>query len=113
ALAHGFAAAAAAAGARLVGGNLAAGPHLAVTVALLGEAPGRIATRAGARPGDVVYLTGPLGAAGIAVRRLRAGRTARLPAPPSRVRAGVALARVASAMIDVSDGLLQDAAHVA
>ena len=106
ALALAFAGAAERAGARLVGGNVARGPHLAVTVALVGEAPGRIVTRAGARAGDVVYVTGMLGASGAA---RRAGR---LPDPPRRMGAGVALARVASAMIDVSDGLLQDLAHV-
>jgi thiamine-monophosphate kinase len=106
ALTAGFAAAARRAGARLVGGNLARGPHLAVTVALIGEAPGRIVTRAGARAGDLLYVTGALGAAGLAVGR------GRLAVAPDRVAAGVALARVASAMIDVSDGLVQDVGHV-
>jgi thiamine-monophosphate kinase len=106
ALALAFAGAAERAGARLVGGNVARGPHLALTVALVGEAPGRIVTRAGARAGDAVYVTGVLGASGAA---RRAGR---LPEPPRRTRAGVALARVASAMIDVSDGLVQDLTHV-
>jgi thiamine-monophosphate kinase len=102
----GFAEAARRAGARLVGGNLANGSHLAITVALIGEVPGRVVTRAGARAGDVLYVTGSLGAAGLAVRRRR------LPAAPDRVRAGVVLAPVASAMIDVSDGLLQDLGHL-
>ena len=106
ALALGFAGAAERAGARLVGGNVARGPHLALTVALVGEAPGRVVTRAGARAGDAVYVTGVLGASGAA---RRAGR---LPDPPRRTGAGVALARVASAMIDVSDGLVQDLTHV-
>jgi len=108
----GFAAAARRAGARLVGGNVAAGPRLALTVALVGTAPGRVVTRAGARPGDLVYVTGALGASGAAVRRLARGGRAALPVPPSRVEAGVALARVAHAMIDVSDGLVQDLGHL-
>src|SRR6266404_3726376 len=108
ALVGGFAAAARRDGARLVGGNLAAGPHLAITAAVIGEAAGPLVTRAGARPGDRLYVTGALGAAGLAVRRLAAGSAARLPDPPRRVRAGRLLARVASAMIDVSDGLVQD-----
>jgi thiamine-monophosphate kinase len=108
----GFSSAARRAGARVVGGNLVAATRLGITVALVGDAPGRIVTRAGAHPGDVVFVTGALGATGAAVRRLRAGRRASLPAVPDRVRAGVALARVASAMIDVSDGLLQDARHL-
>jgi thiamine-monophosphate kinase len=111
-LVGGLAAAAERAGARLVGGNLARGPHLAVTVALLGEAPGRVVTRAGARPGDLLYVTGVLGATGTAVRRLAAGGRGRLPAPPLRTRAGLLLARVAHAMIDLSDGLVQDLGHL-
>jgi len=109
---RGFRGAAARWGARLVGGNLAAGRHLALTTMIVGTAPGRVVTRAGARPGDGLYVTGVLGASGLAVRRLRAGRRAVWPSPPLRLRAGVALARVAHAMIDVSDGLAQDLSHV-
>jgi thiamine-monophosphate kinase len=109
---RGFRAAAARAGTRLVGGNLAAGPRLALTTAVVGTAPGRVVTRAGARPGDGLFVTGVLGASGLAVRGLRAGRRVQWPAPPLRVRAGVALARVAHAMIDVSDGLAQDLLHL-
>lgn len=98
-------------GADVVGGNLTAGPHLAVTVTLIGEAPGHVVTRAGARPGDGIWVTGRLGAAGTAVRRLRDGDGGRPPVPV-RIDAGRRLARVASAMIDVSDGLLQDLGHV-
>jgi thiamine-monophosphate kinase len=112
AVAAGCAAAARRAGAYLLGGNLARGPHLAVTVALVGEAPGRVVTRAGARPGDLLFVTGALGAAGLAVRELAARRRGRLPHPPSRAPVGVRLARVAHAMIDVSDGLLQDLGHL-
>jgi thiamine-monophosphate kinase len=108
----GFAAEARRAGATLVGGNLVAGPALALTVALVGEAPGRVVTRAGARAGDTLWVTGALGAAGTAVARLRAGRRDRLPLPPRRTAAGVALAAVAHAMIDVSDGLVQDVGHL-
>src|SRR5262249_21417790 len=75
-------------------------------------APGRVVGRAGARPRDGLYVTGVLGASGFAVRRLRAGRRAVWPAPPLRQRAARVLARVAHAMIDVSDGLAQDLAHV-
>lgn len=112
ALVRGFATAARRHGARLVGGNLVAGPHLAITVTLLGEAPGRVVTRRGARPGDGLYLTGTLGGAGLAVHHLAAGRRTRWPLPPSRLRAGRVLATVAGAMIDVSDGLVQDLGHL-
>jgi thiamine-monophosphate kinase len=112
ALVAGFAAAARRDGARLVGGNLAASPHLALTATVIGEAPGAVVTRAGARPGDLLLVTGWLGAAGLAVHRLAAGGRGRLPDPPRRVHAGRVLARVASAMIDVSDGLVQDLGHL-
>jgi thiamine-monophosphate kinase len=58
-------------------------------------------------------VTGALGATGTAVRDRRRGRRTALPRLPDRVDVGVALARVASAMIDVSDGLVQDLGHVA
>ena len=112
ALVDGFAAAARRAGARLVGGNLTAGRGLALTVTLVGDARGPIVGRAGARPGDALYLTGTVGGAGLAVRRLRAGGRGHLPELPSRIRAGLLLARVAHAMIDVSDGVVQDLGHL-
>jgi thiamine-monophosphate kinase len=112
ALVAGFAAAARETGARLVGGNLVRGSALALTAALVGEASGRIVTRAGARPGDGLWVTGALGNAGVAIRRLTVGRRARLAEPPRRLRAGGVLAGLASAMIDVSDGLVQDAGHL-
>ncbi len=99
-------------GALLVGGNVTAGRRIAVTIALVGEATGRIATRAGARPGDGLWVTGVLGRTGAAVRARRAGRRVPLPALPRRVVAGRLLARVAHAMIDVSDGLVQDTGHL-
>jgi thiamine-monophosphate kinase len=61
----------------------------------------------------VVLVTGALGATGAAVRERRRGGRMPLPRLPDRVAAGIALARVASAMIDVSDGLVQDLGHVA
>src|SRR5262245_49816228 len=59
-LMHGLVADARRHGVAVVGGNLAAGPGLAVTVALLGEPGRRIATRGAARPGDDVWVTGDL-----------------------------------------------------
>jgi thiamine-monophosphate kinase len=103
ALLHGLRAAAAAAGAHVVGGDVAThdGP-LVVTVTALGHLPGRALTRAGARAGDTIHVTGPLGGA-------RAGHHLRFrPA----LREGVWLARQRSvhAAIDVSDGLVLDLA---
>jgi thiamine-monophosphate kinase len=63
--------------------------------------------RAGARPVDHVVVTGPLGATAVGFRE------GRLPRPPQRVEEGKRLARVATAMLDISDGLGVDASHLA
>jgi thiamine-monophosphate kinase len=88
------------------GGDTTRAASTLLTVTALGRSE-RVPGRAGARPGDLLVLTGPLGAAGAA---FRAGRLAR---PPLRLAEGRRLARVASAMLDVSDGLAVDAAHIA
>ncbi|MBX3023446.1 thiamine-phosphate kinase [bacterium] len=82
-------------------------------------APPRPVTRAGARPGDALYVTGRLGDAALGVRHLRRGDATaaavrRWRAPTPRLTAGAVLARrrIASAMIDISDGLLQDLGHL-
>jgi len=107
-------------GAAVVGGNLARTRQLTVTVALLGEAPPRIVTRQGACPGDHVFVTGTLGDAALAVQALRAGdrppaaALRRFREPQPRLQAGrfLATSGIASAMIDVSDGLVQDLGHI-
>jgi thiamine-monophosphate kinase len=110
--------------AAIVGGNLARGDALMVDVFMLGKAdPGRILTRAGAEPGDVLYVTGELGAsaAGLALLSHTDAPPARLTRlveahlqPTPRVREGVAIARagLASAMVDISDGLAADLRHL-
>ena len=107
----------------LVGGNLARGP-LNVTIQLIGTVEGgRILTRAGGNLGDDVYVTGSLGdsAAGIALINERvdtphgsagAALKERFYKPVPRVEAGLALRALASAAIDVSDGLLADLGHI-
>jgi len=96
----------------VVGGNLAAAPRLVVTLTVLGEAGRRTVTRAGARPHDDVWVTGTLGGASLAVRQLLAARRVRRPPVPVRLTAGRLLAPLVNAMIDVSDGLLQDLGHI-
>lgn len=99
----------------LVGGDLsgAASDALAIVVTVLGRRGAARACgyvpRTGARVGDVVVVTGSVGAAGAALQR----GEPELPEPPDRLRVGAALARVATAMTDVSDGLLADVQHVA
>ena len=124
----GVAEASAAAGCPVVGGDVSEAGELAVTVTVLGttEAGGRPpVARAGARPGDVVLVTGPCGASAAGLRELRTGGSggsggsggeagdggsaAAYRRPVARLREG-ALARAAEAhgMIDVSDGLALD-----
>src|SRR6478752_473729 len=88
------------------GGDTTRARSVFVSVTALGRAE-RVPGRAGARPGDLIVVTGPLGATGAAFRD---GRLAR---PPLRLDEGRRLATVASAMLDLSDGLASDAAQIA
>lgn len=115
ALAHGFAQTAARFGARVVGGNLSRTPGpLTINVTaggpLLGAAP---LTRKGARPGDLIYVTGGLGDAALGVLHPehRAARHAWRPHLAEAAR--LAASPDVSACMDVSDGLLLDAARLA
>ena len=100
----------------LVGGDTTRGPlSIAVTAMGLVE-PGRALRRDGARVGDEVWVTGTLGdaAGGLALldREPVPAVRARLDRPTPRVAAGRALAGIATACVDVSDGLLADLGHV-
>ncbi|MGH2977064.1 MAG: thiamine-phosphate kinase, partial [Gaiellaceae bacterium] len=88
------------------GGDTTRADRVLLSVTALGRSD-RVPGRAGASPGDLVVVTGPLGAAGAA---FRAGR---LSPVPNRVEEGKRLAQVATAMLDVSDGLARDAGHIA
>jgi thiamine-monophosphate kinase len=105
----------------LIGGDTCASAGgLTISVTAMGEQlPRKVISRGGARPGDLVCVTGTLGDSALGLRLLRNGeRTG--PAvtkhldPPPRVREGLALAEagIPSAMIDVSDGLLADLGHI-
>lgn len=100
----------------VVGGDLSSGPTTVVTVAVLGHAD-RPVRRDGASTGDALWVSAPLGAAGAELRGLAAGHAVRGSAhrrPVARVEAGLVAARAgATAMIDVSDGFVADANHVA
>ena len=90
----------------VVGGDTSASGQVVVGVTALGRAE-RVPGREGARPGDLLVVTGPLGAAGAAFRLEQHAP------PPLRLAEGRRLARHAHAMLDLSDGLAVDAGHLA
>ncbi len=115
----------------IVGGDLTGAAVLVVTVAVSGTCDGDPVLRSGARPGDQIWVSAPLGAAAAGLRHLQARAAGRLTPdalsdlevellvraharPSAAIPAGRA-ARLggASAMIDVSDGLTADLSHVA
>jgi thiamine-monophosphate kinase len=128
-LVDGFVSLAERSGAPLVGGNIARSPAgLVVDATVLGSAHRRrLLTRGGGRPGDLLHLTGSVGAAAAGLAMLTAGvgragldedRLACLhqfERPEARLRCGglVARARAASACIDLSDGLADAARQIA
>jgi thiamine-monophosphate kinase len=105
-------------GAAVVGGDTVAGTATTVTVAALGVSE-RVPGRSGARAGDCLVVTGPLGAAAAGLYALEHGVDGfdelidRHRRPPLRLAEGKALAGVAHAMLDVSDGLLADGLRMA
>ncbi len=113
----------------VAGGDVTASGTLTISLTVVGWAadPGDLVGRDGARPGDVVVVTGTLGGAGAGLARLQ-GRARgceltdavavelhrRYAAPEPRIAAGLALSGLgATAMIDISDGLATDARHLA
>ena len=110
----------------LIGGDTTQGP-LNICITVFGEVPvvsgrSQVLLRSGARPGDDVYVSGTLGDARLALEVLQgklevsaallAQTRVRLEQPTPRVALGLALRGVASAAIDVSDGLLGDLGHI-
>ncbi|MCC2614725.1 thiamine-phosphate kinase [Aestuariibacter halophilus] len=107
---------------QLIGGDTVRGP-LSVTITAHGFVPqGQALCRHNAKPGDLIYVTGSLGdaAAGLAILRGQLKTTQnsedflvnRLHYPTPRLLAGTAVRRIATAGIDISDGLLADLQHV-
>jgi thiamine-monophosphate kinase len=129
AIADGLGAAAARAGVAVAGGDITASPVLFLCVTAVGHADdaSHLVARAGARPGDRLVVTGPLGGAAAGLLLLdrpdfgtgldpavAAALRARQLEPEPRLAAGAALAGAgATAMIDLSDGLAGDAGHLA
>jgi thiamine-monophosphate kinase len=104
-------------GGAILGGNLARGPR-SITVSVHGTcATERVLRRSGSSPGEGIFVTGPLGSSAAAVAAqcladLEDPRTRRYFRPRARIDAGIALRGTATSCIDVSDGLLQDLAHI-
>lgn len=105
-------------GVPLLGGDTigGAGPQV-LGLTALGRATHRpVPSRAGARPGDGLWLSGPVGAAMLGFEALRAGTaagTAAFRRPAALLAEGKTLAPLVTAMMDVSDGLLLDASRMA
>ncbi len=113
---QGFKTLAQAHGVVLVGGDTTSGP-LSVCVTALGVIePGKQLQRNGAKPGDLLVVSGTVGGAARVLELLRDGNAVTdrqlLDRPQPRVKLGQALAGYASACIDISDGLLADLGHV-
>jgi thiamine-monophosphate kinase len=118
--ARGMARAARALGMRLIGGDTTQSKSISISITVLGEIPrGRALTRSGAKPGDLVYVSGKLGRAQLGLdlflsnfRRWRDHQKLLRPHlyPNIRVKLGEWLAqnKIASAMMDISDGLSTD-----
>ncbi|HSH48726.1 MAG TPA: thiamine-phosphate kinase [Halomonas sp.] len=117
--AAGFHALCRASGVSLVGGDVTHG-ELAIDVTVMGEVPeGEALRRAGAHAGDLIAVTGALGGGAGGLALWQAGRRelddpllGRYLLPQPRLEAGQALRGLASAAIDVSDGLLADLGHL-
>lgn len=108
---------------QLVGGDTTHGPTTVISLQAHGFVPqGQALRRDGARPGDGIYVTGTPGDAGLALAAAygqvavaienRDYIQARLERPEPRIAQGLALRGIASAAIDISDGLAQDLSHI-
>jgi thiamine-monophosphate kinase len=109
-------------GCELVGGDTTRGP-LNICITVFGEVPaGQALLRSGAKPGDDIWVSGHVGDARLALEAFRgnvslpeevfAQARARMETPTPRVALGQALRGIATAAIDISDGLLGDLGHV-
>jgi thiamine-monophosphate kinase len=109
----------------IVGGDTNIAESLIVSVCVIGHAIHPPVRRSGARPGDDIYVTGTLGDSALGLKLLRQKRRLsargnkaellkrhRRPMPRLAVGALLAKHRLAAAMIDISDGLVQDLEHI-
>jgi thiamine-monophosphate kinase len=105
-------------GVPIMGGDTVAAERLTLSIVAVGQSE-RVPGRGGAVPGDVLVVTGPLGGAAAGLHALEHGLEGfdelveRQRRPPVRLEQGRRLGRVAHALIDLSDGILFDAARIA
>jgi thiamine-monophosphate kinase len=106
---------------QLAGGDISSAPQITADIVVVGEVPaGRALLRSGARPADRIYVTGDLGGSAAVLKRLYQGekvqpvKTSRHFYPLPRTEAGLWLRHrsKANSMIDLSDGLSVDLAHI-
>lgn len=107
---------------QLIGGDLTHGP-LSITIQAMGWIPsGKALLRSGAKPADLIYVTGTLGDAGLALRYLQkqihlekahqVDLISKLNRPEPRILVGESLREIAHSAIDISDGLAADLGHI-
>jgi thiamine-monophosphate kinase len=110
-------------GVPLIGGDTTRGAQLVITIQIIGEVPtGKALTRSGAQPGDIIFVTGTLGDARAALDILAVPQDramteqqfllGRYYQPTPRIVFAQALRGIASAAIDISDGLAADLGHI-
>jgi thiamine-monophosphate kinase len=112
-------------GVALIGGDTSVAPSLIISACLIGHAPYQPIRRRGAKAGNDIYVTGTIGDSAMGLELLRNGRARpkirpvaflirrhQQPTPRTAVGALLARERLATAMIDISDGLVQDLGHI-
>ncbi len=104
---------------QLAGGDISSAPQITADIVVIGQVPaGKAIRRSGARPGDRIYVTGSLGGSAAILKQLYAGKPVKPTRssphfyPVPRVEVGIQLRKYATAMIDLSDGLSVDLAHI-
>lgn len=106
---------------QLAGGDVSSAPQITADIIVTGQVPaGTAALRSGAQPGDRIYVTGSLGASAAILKALFAGKRVKpskssphfYPTPRIKVGNWLQKSRLATAMIDLSDGLSVDLSHI-
>ena len=106
---------------QLAGGDVSSAPAITADIVVVGQVPaGKAILRSGARPGDLIYVTGDLGGSTAVLEKLFEGKRVPplrsnrhfYPQPRLKIGAWLRERNLATAMIDLSDGLSVDLAHI-